>query len=84
MKVSAILFFILPLQALAGTCYFCENTPHVGSVSPTFDCGKKCGLDNYNTDISTYHCWEDSDGAGSCFKKCCAAGGTEATTISGL
>lgn len=75
---------LLPLGALASTGYFCENTPHVGAVAPTYNCGKQCGLDSYNTQFSTYHCWVDGDGAKSCFKKCCKDAGREVGTISGL
>ncbi|KAK2850632.1 hypothetical protein FQN49_005470 [Arthroderma sp. PD_2] len=83
MKLSAVILLALPLQALASTCYFCENTPHVGAVKPTYDCGKKCHKKNYNTDLSTYHCWMDGRNP-TCFKNCCRRGGKSVGTISGL
>ncbi|EFR05359.1 hypothetical protein MGYG_08370 [Nannizzia gypsea CBS 118893] len=83
MKLSAVVLLALPLQALAGTCYFCENTPHVGAVYPTYDCGKKCHKKNYNTYLSTYHCWMDGRNP-TCFKNCCKRSGRQVGTITGL
>ncbi|GBF66836.1 hypothetical protein TMEN_9558 [Trichophyton mentagrophytes] len=83
MKLSAVVLLALPLQVLAGTCYFCENTPHVGAVRPTYDCGKKCHKKHYNTDLSTYHCWMDGRNP-TCFKNCCKRAGRQVGTIDGL
>jgi hypothetical protein len=77
MKLLAAVLLLLPLQALADRCYYCANYPHVGAVAPTYDCGVKCDLSDYDTSISTYHCWKDSKGADSCFKKCCKKDGKE-------
>ncbi|EEQ29825.1 conserved hypothetical protein [Microsporum canis CBS 113480] len=76
LTLSAVILLALPLQALASTCYFCENTPHVGAVKPTYDCGKKCHKKNYNTHFSNYHCWMDGRNP-TCFKNCCKRGGKQ-------
>ena len=78
---TAALLLLLARYALADACYYCENYPHVGAVYPTYDCGKHCGLNNYNTYFSDHHCWEDSDGAGGCYANCCADAGRDATSI---
>ncbi|KAL4793168.1 hypothetical protein BDV19DRAFT_367106 [Aspergillus venezuelensis] len=82
--MNLLALVLLPLPALAATGYFCELPPHTGARAPTYICGKECGLDNYNTQFDTYHCWVDGDGAGSCFRKCCERDGRIVGRLSGL
>ncbi|KAF2271286.1 uncharacterized protein EI97DRAFT_437988 [Westerdykella ornata] len=82
---TAIALALLPLDALAANCYFCERTNgRIGAVSPTYTCGKKCGLDNYDTTFSTYHCWKDGDATKSCYKNCCKKAGRELGVLRGM
>lgn len=67
---AAITLLLLPIGSFAVECYYCANSKMI-SVAPTYKCGKDCGLDNYDTRTDGYHCWNDGDGADSCFKNCC-------------
>ncbi|QVM09176.1 hypothetical protein D8B26_003840 [Coccidioides posadasii str. Silveira] len=86
MKLSycaAAFLMLLPLEAIAGNCYFCQNGHKVGAVYPTYKCGKKCHKKHYDTTLSTYHCWKDGRNP-TCFKNCCKKAGRDVGVLRGL
>ncbi|TPX22632.1 hypothetical protein DIZ76_014510 [Coccidioides immitis] len=86
MKLSycaAAFLMLLPLEAIAGNCYFCQNGHKVGAVYPTYKCGKKCHKKHYDTTFSTYHCWKDGRNP-TCFKNCCKKAGRDVGVLRGL
>ncbi|KAH8585481.1 hypothetical protein B0O99DRAFT_710197 [Bisporella sp. PMI_857] len=80
---TVFMLLLLPLEAIAATCYFCQDGNKVGAVAPTYKCGKKCHKDNYDTTFDTYHCWKDGKNP-TCFKNCCKRGGKVVGTLSGM
>lgn len=79
---AALALLSFPLGSLVIACHFCSNEPHVSAVAPNYDRGKQSGLNNYNTELDTYHCWEDSDGAKSCYENCCEKVGRQVEHLS--